>query len=419
MELINGDGEVVEKWTSDGKNHVISGLSAGDYVLKEVAAPDGYVIATDIEFTVYTDGTIKVENVDSTAISADGNPLIVMVDEAEKIPEKTPEIPKIPITPGVPTGDAGRNPLGYVMIAAGLIGFACMFITKKKGKKLVKINKKFIVAAISAALLAGGAAMLTKDDISQKIKEKELIPYMPAPIILAELDEAVPEVPTEEFQAETEYVKPENIQNFSDITPETPVSEAPSENIQNELRETVREMQTAYPDTVGWLYIPDTSVNYPIMQGGDNDFYLHHAYDGSWLSSGSVFLDFRCESRFMNNLNVLYGHHMNNGSMFAGVCHFKDYGYFQAHKYGWMITADDVYRIDFFSAAVTDCNDEIYSGFENTADRLSHIYDISAIYEPTEISEQDRLVLLSTCSYEFENARTVLTGKLVRMGDDI
>ena len=71
------------------------------------------------------------------------------------------------------------------------------------------------MAAISAALLAGGAAMLTKDDISQKIKEKELIPYMPAPIILAELDDAVPEVPAEEIQAETEYVKPENIQDLS------------------------------------------------------------------------------------------------------------------------------------------------------------------------------------------------------------
>lgn len=132
MELVNSDGEVVEKWTSDGTNHVISGLSAGKYVLKEAAAPDGYVIATDIEFTVYTDGTIKVENVDSTAISADGNPMIVMVDEAVKIPEKTSEIPNIPVTPSIPTGDAGRNPLGYVMIAVGLIGFACMFITKRK-----------------------------------------------------------------------------------------------------------------------------------------------------------------------------------------------------------------------------------------------------------------------------------------------
>ncbi len=80
-------------------------------------------------------------------------------------------------------------------------------------KKIIRIG----LAVLAAALLAGGAVMLTKDDISQKIKEKELIPYMPAPIILAELDEAVPEVPTKEIQAETEYVKSENIQNFSDI----------------------------------------------------------------------------------------------------------------------------------------------------------------------------------------------------------
>lgn len=100
----------------------------------------------------------------------------------------------------------------------------------------MKINKKIILAAISAALLAGGAVMLTKDDISQKIKEKELIPYMPAPIILAELDDAVPEVPTEEIQVETEYIKPENATDFPDITSEAHVSEAPSENVQNELR---------------------------------------------------------------------------------------------------------------------------------------------------------------------------------------
>ncbi len=106
----------------------------GEYIVREIAAPDGYVIATDIEFTVYTDGTIKVENVDSTAISADGNPMIVMIDEAEKIPEKTPEIPKVPVTPGVPTGDAGRNPLAYLMLAGGLILLVSLGISIKKHK---------------------------------------------------------------------------------------------------------------------------------------------------------------------------------------------------------------------------------------------------------------------------------------------
>ena len=85
MQLDNSDGKVVEKWTSDGTNHVVTELPAGDYTLKEIAAPDGYVIATDIRFTVDVYGKITVENVDATAVSENGNPLIVMVDDTTKV----------------------------------------------------------------------------------------------------------------------------------------------------------------------------------------------------------------------------------------------------------------------------------------------------------------------------------------------
>ena len=85
MQLENSDGEVVDKWTSDGTNHVVTELPAGDYTLKEIAAPDGYVIATDIRFTVDVYGKITVENVDATAVSENGNPLIVMVDDTTKV----------------------------------------------------------------------------------------------------------------------------------------------------------------------------------------------------------------------------------------------------------------------------------------------------------------------------------------------
>ncbi|WP_298486967.1 SpaA isopeptide-forming pilin-related protein, partial [uncultured Ruminococcus sp.] len=84
MQLENSDGEVVDKWTSDGTNHVVTELPAGGYTLKEIAAPDGYVIATDIRFTVDVYGKITVENVDATAVSENGNPLIVMVDDTTK-----------------------------------------------------------------------------------------------------------------------------------------------------------------------------------------------------------------------------------------------------------------------------------------------------------------------------------------------
>ena len=85
MELINSDGETVEKWTSDGKNHVISGLSAGKYVLKEIAAPDGYVIATDITFTIDEYGNVTVDGIEANAFTEDGTPLIVMVDDTTKV----------------------------------------------------------------------------------------------------------------------------------------------------------------------------------------------------------------------------------------------------------------------------------------------------------------------------------------------
>lgn len=95
MQLENADGETVDKWTSDGTNHIVSKLGAGEYVLKEIAAPDGYVIATDIKFTVDVYGNITVENVDSKAVSDNGDPLITMVDDTTKV-----QISKQDITTG-------------------------------------------------------------------------------------------------------------------------------------------------------------------------------------------------------------------------------------------------------------------------------------------------------------------------------
>jgi len=79
------NGEVIDEWVSDGTNHVVTELPVGKYTLKETAAPDGYVIATDISFEVFVDGSANVENVDATATTEDGHPLIVMVDDTTKV----------------------------------------------------------------------------------------------------------------------------------------------------------------------------------------------------------------------------------------------------------------------------------------------------------------------------------------------
>lgn len=85
MQLIDETGGIVEEWTSDGTDHIVSGLAAGSYTLHEYYAPSGYCIATDIAVTVDEYGKIFADNTEVTAVSNDGLPLIVMIDEATKV----------------------------------------------------------------------------------------------------------------------------------------------------------------------------------------------------------------------------------------------------------------------------------------------------------------------------------------------
>lgn len=275
------------------------------------------------------------------------------------------------------------------------------------------MKKKTILRALAAvsaaALLLGGAYLLTKDDFRQRLKETEIKPYMPAPTILAALDEASEPETTTSIAAST-VTEDEISPTTTSVTTTSP--ELPSE-VKEQLIESAQSLNSAYPDAIGWLYIPDTVINYPVMQSGDNSYYLDHAYDGSPLKAGSVYLDCRCEGRFRNPINIVYAHNMKNGSMFAQVTNFKNDSYFENHKYGWLATPETVYRIDFFSCAVADWHDSLYEGDTPVAEWVPHICDKSVVGREITYSDDDRFVSLSTCSYEFQNARTILTGKLV------
>ena len=124
MQLIDINGKVVDEWTSGDEAHVISNIPCGGYILKEIAAPDGYVIATDIQFTIDENGSVTVDGVKANAYNSDGVPCITMVDKAVDKPTTPP-----------PTGDAGRNPLGLAMIIVGLCG---VFYVSYKYRKMTK-----------------------------------------------------------------------------------------------------------------------------------------------------------------------------------------------------------------------------------------------------------------------------------------
>ena len=120
LQIVDEKGNVIEEWTSDGTNHIVKKLKAGKYVLTETAAPDGYEIATDISFEVFEDGTVKAGNTETVAVSKDGNPLIVMVDEAE---EKQ-------ITPQ--TGDNRSKLPGILLTGTGLSILVILILKSRK-----------------------------------------------------------------------------------------------------------------------------------------------------------------------------------------------------------------------------------------------------------------------------------------------
>lgn len=280
---------------------------------------------------------------------------------------------------------------------------------------MAKKMKLGIMAAVSAALLLGGALLYFKDDIAQEIVENDLEPLRPIMVSQGTLEDITDDLIAETTTAEVVLIGNTQTTATAEIPQDTEVSDTLPDDVLQSLIDSAQAMNSTYPDAVGWLYIPDSAINYPIMHGSDNDFYLHHSYDGSSLKSGSIFLDYRCENRFMNPINIVYGHNMRNGSMFAGLLKFADSSYFDSHRYGWIATFETVYRIDFFSCATADMNDELYDGSMPVSQWIPHIADKSAVFRDTDFSEDDRFISLSTCSYEFENARTILTGKLVEM----
>ncbi len=88
--------------------------------------------------------------------------------------------------------------------------------------------------------------------------------------------------------------------------------------------------QSHYNDIIGYIYSPGTPISYPIAYDGNNEYYLHHDLYGNYSEYGTIFLDARVPSDFSGQNNVLYGHHMADGSMFASISNYKQQWYYDA-----------------------------------------------------------------------------------------
>lgn len=169
-------------------------------------------------------------------------------------------------------------------------------------------------------------------------------------------------------------------------------------------------------DILAWIYIEGTEISYPVVQGSDNEYYLTHVFDGTYNSSGCIFLDANASSDFSSFNHVLYGHHMKNGKMFAGLEKYKEQSYYDEHPLGLLITPTQRYVVEFFSGYVANPNGISWNDDftdEEFQQWLKEISQQSCFESDILPTWNDHILTLSTCSYEYDNARYVLHGILV------
>ena len=170
------------------------------------------------------------------------------------------------------------------------------------------------------------------------------------------------------------------------------------------------------PDVVAWIYMPGTPINYPVVLGQDNDKYLNTDFNGAYMRGGAIFLDYNNTGTFADENNVIYGHHMQDGSMFAALSkQLVNQDEFNAHRDVYILTPDMNYKCQSFSLVLTDGWDLlVQTSFESQQARAEYIKDKQdrSIVQPTEgMPNPDsisRLVTLSTCDYTQDNGRAVL-----------
>lgn len=175
------------------------------------------------------------------------------------------------------------------------------------------------------------------------------------------------------------------------------------------------------PDVTGWIYGPGTSINYPVVQGTDNVFYLNHTADKAPNSNGAVFMDWKNEKTWSDDLTVLYGHHIRGGKMFSSLSGYKKQEYFEEHPELFLYTPEGNYRVLIFAGVVTDGRDgsfpRIFETKEEREQWLDTVIQASAFQVEERPSADSRFLALCTCTYEYDDARYVVYGELKEIGE--
>ncbi len=169
-----------------------------------------------------------------------------------------------------------------------------------------------------------------------------------------------------------------------------------------------------YPNTVGWIFFENEEISYPVMKANDNDAYLHMAYDGTYSSGGSIFMDKADTSDFSDAHTILYGHNMKDLSMFGRLKYYKTKtDYYDSHRYFQIHTKTEILRYEIFAYQEISVSSPLYQEEHTSAANVaSLLMSSSQIVYDEQITDEDYVITLSTCTDTDEN-RFVVSAVLV------
>lgn len=185
--------------------------------------------------------------------------------------------------------------------------------------------------------------------------------------------------------------------------------------VNNENEDNYKKLKSENADYKLWISIPEFKIDYPVVQGEDNEFYLNHDFYKNKSLSGSIFIDYRNDVENDKNL-IIYGHNMKNGSMFNKITKYKEANEFKKGKIK-IIENNMEYTYEVFSVFVEDEGNHMLKNEFNSVDEYDEYIDKlkkkSMFKKEVKNTDYQNIITLYTCSYEYEGARTIVVATLI------
>lgn len=204
-------------------------------------------------------------------------------------------------------------------------------------------------------------------------------------------------------------------------------TESPQESFapltEDERLNAIKNAKEMNGDTYGWIFIPDTKIDYPVMLGEDNDYYLEHNATRQKSVRGAIFMDYHNAKASQQRNLVLYGHNMKNGAMFNSLLAYQDKSFFESHPDIYLYKGENKIRYYVYAAYVADASKYFHrTEFKSDEAFLEHMHMLKELSEhkpsiKSDLEASDQILTLVTCTYEYDDTRFVVHARRSRESD--